>query len=89
MESVIMDEVDRGLIDALRVDGRAAFGRIGEVLGVSDQTVARRYRRLRAAGILRVVGSVDARRLGYASWAIRLRCAPDASGPIAAALARR
>jgi DNA-binding Lrp family transcriptional regulator len=89
VESVIFDEVDRGLTHALQVDGRAPFGRIGEVLGVSDQTVARRYRRLRSAGLLRVVGAVDPWRLGYASWAIRLRCAPDASGPIAAALARR
>ena len=71
-----LDDVDRSLVHALQVDGRAPFGRIAEVLGVSDQTIARRYRRLRSAGALRVVGSVDARRLGYASWAIRLRCAP-------------
>jgi DNA-binding Lrp family transcriptional regulator len=84
-----MDELDRGLVHALQVDGRASFGAIAEVLGVSDQTVARRYRRLRSAGVLRVVGSVDPVRLGYTYWAIRMRCAPDAAGPIAAALARR
>jgi len=89
VESVILDELDRGLVHALEIDGRAPFGRVAEVLGVSDQTVARRYRRLRTAGVLRVVGSVDFLRLGYTSWAIRMRCAPDAAGPIAAALARR
>jgi DNA-binding Lrp family transcriptional regulator len=89
VESVILDELDRGLVHALEVDGRAPFGRVAEVLGVSDQTVARRYRRLRTAGVLRVVGSVDATRLGHTSWAIRMRCAPDAAGPVAAALARR
>ncbi len=89
VESITLDEVDRGLTHALQVDGRAPFGRIAEVLGVSDQTVARRYRRLRSAGVLRVVGSIDAMRLGYTSWAIRIQCAPDAAGGIAAALARR
>jgi DNA-binding Lrp family transcriptional regulator len=89
VENVTLDAIDRGLVHALQVDGRAPFGRIAAVLGVSDQTIARRYRRLRSAGALRVVGSVNAMLLGYASWAIRLRCAPDAAGPIAAALARR
>jgi DNA-binding Lrp family transcriptional regulator len=89
VENVTLDELDRRLVHALQVDGRAPFGKIASVLGVSDQTVARRYRRLRSAGALRVVGSVDTMLLGYAQWAIRLQCAPDAAGPIAAALARR
>jgi DNA-binding Lrp family transcriptional regulator len=89
VESVVLDELDRGLVHALEVDGRAPFGRVAEVLGVSDQTVARRYRRLRTAGVLRVVGSVDATRLGYTSWTIRMRCAPDVAGPIATVLAKR
>jgi DNA-binding Lrp family transcriptional regulator len=84
-----LDELDRGLVHALEVDGRAPFGRVAEVLGVSDQTVARRYRRLRTAGVLRVVGLVDATRLGHTSWAIRIRCAPDVAGPVATALAKR
>ncbi|WP_157420505.1 Lrp/AsnC family transcriptional regulator, partial [Actinomadura kijaniata] len=44
----MLDEIDRGLVHALHLDGRASFGRIAEVLGVSTQTVTRRYRRLRA-----------------------------------------
>ncbi|TYB56433.1 Lrp/AsnC family transcriptional regulator [Nonomuraea sp. PA05] len=89
VEIIELDEVDRGLLHALQVDGRASFSRVGEVLGVSDQRVARRYRRLRSTGLLRVVGVVDGRRLGYESWAIRLRCTPDAAVAIAEALGRR
>ncbi|NJP91448.1 AsnC family transcriptional regulator [Nonomuraea sp. FMUSA5-5] len=89
VEIIELDEVDRGLLHALQVDGRASFSRIAEVLGVSDQRVARRYRRLRSTGMLRVVGVVDGRRLGYESWAIRLRCTPDAAVAIAEALGRR
>jgi DNA-binding Lrp family transcriptional regulator len=87
MESV--DDVDRGLIHALHLDGRASFAAIAAVLGVSENTVARRYKRLRQAGVLRVVGSANGFLLGRTSWTIRVRCTPDVAGPIATALARR
>ncbi|MFD1537209.1 Lrp/AsnC family transcriptional regulator [Nonomuraea guangzhouensis] len=89
MESGTLDRLDRCLAHALQIDGRAPFSKIGEVLGVSENTIARRYRRLRSAGILRVVGVVDGFRLDYVSWAIRLRCTPDAASAVASALARR
>ncbi|MGX1757429.1 Lrp/AsnC family transcriptional regulator [Streptomyces lydicus] len=88
-DTVILDEVDRGLVHALQIDGRAAFRAIGATLGVSENTVARRYRRLRTAGILRVVGTLNGARLGYSAWTIRLRCTPDAAGAMATALAKR
>ncbi|MEU6377228.1 Lrp/AsnC family transcriptional regulator [Streptomyces sp. NPDC046909] len=84
-----LDALDLKLMQALQLDGRAPFSRIGEVLGVSDQTVARRYRRLRTTAGLRVVGVVDEARLGRASWVVRLRCTPDVAEQLANALARR
>ncbi|MGI8331327.1 Lrp/AsnC family transcriptional regulator [Actinomadura scrupuli] len=84
-----MDSIDRGLMHTLQLDGRAPFSRIAEVLGASEQTVARRYRKLRSSGAIRVVGGVDGARLGYTSWTIRLWTTPDASGALGAALARR
>ncbi|MEV4107536.1 Lrp/AsnC family transcriptional regulator [Nonomuraea sp. NPDC049695] len=89
MESAELDAVDRGLVHALQLDGRAPFARIADVLGVSEQTVARRYRRLTAAGVIRVVGGLDGLLLGYTPWTIRVRCTPDAGTAIAEALARR
>jgi DNA-binding Lrp family transcriptional regulator len=86
---VEIDTLDRQVTHALRVNGRAGYREIGAVLGVSDQTVARRYRRLREAAGLRVVGLPNPIELGYESWALRLRAAPDAALQIAAALARR
>ena len=85
----MLDELDRQLVHALQVDGRAPFSRIAEVLGVSDQTVARRYRRLRSEGTVRVIGNLDTWRIGAVSWYLRLQCTPDAAQPIADALARR
>ncbi|MFD0272685.1 Lrp/AsnC family transcriptional regulator [Kitasatospora sp. NPDC127111] len=89
METVTLDALDRALLHALHVDGRAPFRRIAEVLGVSDQTVARRYHRLRADGLVRVVGRTRARMLGEVDWLTRVRCVPDAAAAIAEALARR
>ncbi|MBW5421132.1 AsnC family transcriptional regulator [Streptomyces sp. BG9H] len=89
MESEAFDELDLRLLHALEVDGRAPFSRIAAVLGVSDQTVARRFRRLRAEAGLRIVGVRDSARLGRDQWMLRLRCTPDGAEAIAAALARR
>jgi DNA-binding Lrp family transcriptional regulator len=88
VETITVDDLDRQLIQCLGVDGRASFAAIAEVLGVSDQTVARRYRRLRSAGALRVVG-LKYPKAGYANWFLRLRCVPGSGEAIAAALARR
>ncbi|MFJ6701790.1 MULTISPECIES: Lrp/AsnC family transcriptional regulator [unclassified Streptomyces] len=89
LESDTFDALDLGLLSALEVDGRAPFSRIAAVLGVSDQTVARRYRRLCAEAGLRVVAVRDAERLGQDQWMLRLRCAPDGAAVIAEALAKR
>ncbi|MFD9789796.1 Lrp/AsnC family transcriptional regulator [Streptomyces sp. NPDC059070] len=83
------DELDRRLVHALQIDGRAPFSAIAEVLGVSDRTIARRYARLRSAGAVRVLGGVDTTSLGAVLWSLRVRCAPAASLPVAEALARR
>ncbi|HEX6340848.1 AsnC family protein [Umezawaea sp.] len=62
--SVVLDDVDRGLLQALVVDRRASFARIGEVLGVSDRTVARRY--FRCAGPTWFASSGTSTRCGSA-----------------------
>jgi DNA-binding Lrp family transcriptional regulator len=89
VDSVTLDDLDRRIAHALQIDGRAPFSRIGEVLGASDRTVARRYRRLRTTGALRVIGLPHAAAVGHVDWLVRLRCTPDGALPIATALARR
>ncbi|MBR7838914.1 Lrp/AsnC family transcriptional regulator [Actinospica durhamensis] len=77
MKSAKFDALDRQLVQALQLDGRLPFSRIAEVLGVSDQTVARRYTRLRTAGRIRVLATTDAAMLGEVQWLIRVQCKPD------------
>ncbi|MFI6030027.1 Lrp/AsnC family transcriptional regulator [Amycolatopsis magusensis] len=83
------DDLDRRLLHALQLDGRASFSRIGEVLGVSGQTVARHYAALRSDGAVKVIGVSDPEALGEALWLTRVRCPPDAADAVAAAIAGR
>ncbi|HEX4009171.1 MAG TPA: AsnC family transcriptional regulator [Solirubrobacteraceae bacterium] len=83
------DALDTQLLHALQVDGRAPFSLMAQVLGVSDQTMARRYTRLATEGLLRVRGQLDQPRVGQAQWLVRLQCTPNAAAAVADALARR
>lgn len=85
----MVDAIDRGLVHALQLDGRASYSRIGEVLGVSTQTVARRFNRLRAEAGLRVIGLPDPQATGRSQWLLRLTAAPHAAQDLAGALSRR
>jgi DNA-binding Lrp family transcriptional regulator len=89
VQSLVLDDVDRKIIHALYIDGRASFSRVADALQISEQTVARRYRQLHGAGVIRVVGQLDSQRLGQSDWAVRVRCVPDAAMSVATALARR
>ena len=89
VESPVLDDLDHRIIHALYLDGRVSFSRMAEVLGTSEQTIARRYRRLRDEHGVRVVGQLDSQRLGRSDWAVRIRCTPDAATPVATALAKR
>lgn len=89
MEAFKLDEIDHRLIHALTVEPRAPFRSLGAAVGVSDQTAARRYHRLREQAGLRVVGRVNGARLGWADWYVRIQCVPGAATAIATALAGR
>ena len=84
-----MDRVDRQIVHCLQRDGRASFRRIADVLGVSEQTVARRYRALHHAGAVRVLVLTDARSLGAQTWFTRILCRPDTTDALAETLAAR
>jgi DNA-binding Lrp family transcriptional regulator len=89
VETDILDVVDRQLVHALVVAPRAPFTLLADVIGVSDQTVARRYRRLAENAGLRVYGIVNGERAGWVDWMVRLQVTPGSADAIAEALARR
>src|SRR5689334_7148133 len=65
VESLTLDAMDRQIIHILAVEPRASFRTIADVTGISDQTAARRYRRLCDTVGLRVLGMPDGSRLGW------------------------
>jgi DNA-binding Lrp family transcriptional regulator len=84
-----MEELDLQIVQCLLRDGRAPFRRIAAVVGVSEQTVARRYRGLLAAGALRVQAHPDERGTGRQRWFVRVQCRPDAAAALADSMAAR
>lgn len=87
-ETLTIDRLDRRLVHALLHHGRASFRLLAEVLGSSEQTVARRYRRLREAGVVRVVAVPDPRRYPENMF-LRVRIGPGAAVGVARAMAAR
>ncbi|MBS4730659.1 Lrp/AsnC family transcriptional regulator [Mycobacterium sp. SM1] len=83
------DALDVQILHALKLAPRVSFRRIAAALDVSEQTVARRYHRLRRAGVLRVVGLVNPHVHGNARWVARIHTKPDRIHALAEALVRR
>lgn len=88
-ESAAVQPDDVRVIRALQIAPRASFASIAAALGVTEGAVGRRYRRLRADGVIRVAGVVDPGALGQSKWLVRLRCRPGSVAAIADALAKR
>jgi DNA-binding Lrp family transcriptional regulator len=88
-ESGVLASEDVRIIRALQIDPRVPFAKIAAALGLTEGAVARRYRRLRADGVIRVAGVVNSGALGQSRWMVRLRCRPGSVEAIADALARR
>lgn len=83
------DELDAQILHALQLAPRVSFRRIASVVGATEQTVARRYHRLRRDGVVRVVGLENRWADGDADWVCRIRAAPDRISRLADALVRR
>jgi DNA-binding Lrp family transcriptional regulator len=87
-DSFKLDRIDNQLLHALMIDGRAPFSLLADVIGTSEQTVARRYRLLQEAGAVRVLvipSAVDE----LLEWIVRIGVRPGAAAPLAQALAAR
>lgn len=66
----LLDDTDRALINALRLDGRMGLAALGTEVGLSGDAVRERLRRLTADGIVQITCSVDARLLGFNTLAL-------------------
>jgi DNA-binding Lrp family transcriptional regulator len=89
-DSLTLDRIDRQILHALQISPRAPFARLATVLEVSEQTVARRFQRMRTHGVVRVTALPEpSHQPGTASWTLRIGCRPGSAAGLADALARR
>ncbi|KAA6212314.1 AsnC family transcriptional regulator [Streptomyces albofaciens JCM 4342] len=88
-ESPALQPDDVRIIRALQIAPRASFVSMAVALGLTESAVNRRYRRLRADGVIRVAGMLNPGALGQSRWLVRLRCRPGSAAAIADALAKR
>lgn len=85
-----LDSLDRRIIAALMVDGRATWRAIADVLGASERTVTRRGARLIEAGVVEIRAIADPHRTSRGDpYLVFGRSAPGRAWHVAAALARR
>ncbi|TQF05644.1 Lrp/AsnC family transcriptional regulator [Kitasatospora acidiphila] len=84
-----LDALDRRLVCALQVDGRAEPGRIAAALGVSARTVTRRLARLRETGVVKVVVQPRAVDDAVGALLLRIRVLQGRVAAVADALADR
>jgi DNA-binding Lrp family transcriptional regulator len=86
---IMLDALDGTILHALQLSPRAPFRLIADTVGAPEQTVARRYHRLRRDGALRVVGVLNPQVHGDAQWLVRVHAKPDDLARLAEALVRR
>ena len=89
VENITLDDIDRQIVHILTIEPRAPFRVIAELTQISDQTAARRYRKLIESAGLRVLGVVNGPRAGWVDWFVRLQTTPGSADAIGEALARR
>ncbi|MFD9944766.1 Lrp/AsnC family transcriptional regulator [Nonomuraea sp. NPDC059023] len=84
-----LDELDRRILAALHVNGRASWTDIAQVIGTSTTTVARRAQQLFASGAVRVAVLPNLEHDGPVHvFMVRVSCAPGSQLQVAGLLAR-
>ncbi len=60
-----LDEVSKGIIEQLQVDGRRSYAEIGKAVGLSEAAVRQRVQKLTESGVMQVVAVTDPMQLGF------------------------
>jgi DNA-binding Lrp family transcriptional regulator len=62
-----IDELDKQIVAKLALDGRSSFTQIAKQIGISTDTVIKRYSKLRKSGAIKVTIQINPNKLGYSS----------------------
>lgn len=64
---ITIDKLDKEIVAKLTIDGRASFTQIAKQIGVSTDTVIKRYGKLRKNGAMKVSIQINPNIIGYSS----------------------
>lgn len=64
---VTVNDIDRQIAQKLKLNGREPFTNIAKEMGLSTDTVVKKYRKLREIGALKVSVQINPNRIGYSS----------------------
>jgi Lrp/AsnC family transcriptional regulator for asnA, asnC and gidA len=62
---VVIDELDKAIVEALQEDGRLPYTRLAAVVGLSEAAVRQRVQRLIEGGVVQIVAVTDPLTLGF------------------------
>ena len=63
--TVVIDEIDKAIIEELQADGRMPYTRLGAAVGLSEAAVRQRVQRLTESGVVQIVAVTDPLMLGF------------------------
>ena len=69
-QTVTIDEIDQKIADKLAENGRISMDTLGKEIGVSPDTVKRRYEKLKKNGVLKVTIQINPSMIGYEALCI-------------------
>lgn len=88
-ETLRLDELDRRIVAALQLNGRASWKKVAAAVDARESTVARRGQQLIESRVVGVTGVLDHLRCGLGiSLLMRTRCRPGRANAVAEDLAR-
>jgi Lrp/AsnC family transcriptional regulator for asnA, asnC and gidA len=68
--TVVIDEIDKAIIEELQADGRMPYTRLGTAVGLSEAAVRQRVQRLTDSGVVQIVAVTDPLTLGFRRMAM-------------------
>ena len=63
--SLVIDDVDKAIVEALQEDGRLPYTKLAKQVGLSEAAVRQRVQRLIESGVMQIVAVTDPAMLGF------------------------
>src|SRR5881227_4405756 len=68
--SIVLDDVNKAIVEQLQADGRRSYAAIAQAVGLSEAAVRQRVQRLLDAGVMQIVAVTDPVQVGFSRQAM-------------------